>query len=96
MTMHISSAGGDSPKINYVRDLDMHVEDYENLLELEVEKKVKEILGLLPQDTSPITAKKPKKGALMAMLERDLGTRTPRNRNHGADPSRDPQSLPPS
>ncbi len=74
MTMHISSAGGDSPKINYVRDLDMHVEDYENLLDLEVEKKVKEILGLQVSDSSPITQKKPKKGMLMAMLERDLGT----------------------
>jgi len=74
MTMHISSAGGDSPKVNYVRDLDMHTEEYENLLELEVEKKVKEILGLQVQDTSPLTQKKPKKGTLMQILERDLGT----------------------
>jgi len=42
MTMHISSAGGDSPKINYVRDVDLNPADFDQIIRDEVERIVNE------------------------------------------------------
>jgi len=42
MTMHISSAGGDSPKINYVRDVDLNPADFDQIIRDEVERIINE------------------------------------------------------
>ncbi len=68
--MNISSAGGDSPKINYVRDVDINPEEYEEVMQAEIKKSVDEAKG---GGGSPLKQKKPPKGMLFQMLERDLG-----------------------
>lgn len=41
-TMHISSAGGDSPKINYLRDVDINPTDFDQIIREEVERIITE------------------------------------------------------
>lgn len=71
-SMNISSAGGDSPKINYVRDVDINPEEYDEVLKAEIRKTVKEIQEESGSG-SPLKQKKPPKGMLFQILERDLG-----------------------
>lgn len=40
--MHISSAGGDSPKINYLRDVDINPADFDQIIRDEVERIIDE------------------------------------------------------
>lgn len=44
-SMHISSAGGDSPKVNYVRDVDITPADFDQIIRDEVERIVDERLS---------------------------------------------------
>ena len=44
-SMNISSAGGDSPKINYVRDVDINPSDYDEIFKMEIRKIVEEVVG---------------------------------------------------
>jgi len=71
-SMNITSAGGDSPKINYVRDVDINPEEYDQLIKAEIRTAVKEVQAE-GESGSPLKPKKPPKGMLFQMLERDLG-----------------------
>jgi len=69
-SLNISSAGGDSPKVNYVRYVDINPDDYEQVLQAEIKAAVDETKA---GSKSPIKAKKPPKGMLFQILARDLG-----------------------
>ncbi len=44
-TMNISSAGGDSPKINYVMDVNINPGDYDAIFKSEIKRIVEEVVG---------------------------------------------------
>jgi len=44
-SMHITSAGGDSPKINRVLDVDINPTDYDEIFKAEIRKIVEEVVG---------------------------------------------------
>ena len=54
MTMHISSAGGDSPKINYVRDVDINPADFDQIVREEVERIIDERLEEIKGDQTKV------------------------------------------
>ncbi len=57
MTMHISSAGGDSPKINYVRDVDLNPADFDQIIRDEVERIINERMQETKTEESEIEKK---------------------------------------
>lgn len=50
-SMHISSAGGDSPKINYLRDVDINPADFDQIIRDEVERVVNERIEEVKEET---------------------------------------------
>jgi len=62
--------------VNVVRSVDVNPEEYAAIIQAEIRRAVEEVLGADtgPSGSSPIKAKKPPKGFLFAMLERDLGS----------------------
>lgn len=54
MSMHISSAGGDSPKINYVRDVDINPADFDQIIRDEVERIIDERLDEVQGDQTKV------------------------------------------
>ena len=62
--------------VNVVRSVDVNPEEYAAIIQAEIRRAVEEVLGADtgPAGSSPIKAKKPPKGFLFAMLERDLGS----------------------
>jgi len=57
MTMNISSAGGDSPKVNYVRDVDLNPADFDQIIRDEVERIITEREQEIKAEESTIESK---------------------------------------
>ena len=71
LSLNISSAGGDSSKVNYVRYLDIDATEYEQVVQAEIQNAVDEAGG--GGNRGPLRIKKPPKGMLFKILEQDLG-----------------------
>jgi len=56
-SMHISSAGGDSPKINYLRDVDINPADFDEIIRNEVERIITEREQEIKAEESTIETK---------------------------------------